>query len=76
MTAATHRRGRPSKGERRVMVTRVPTQLSDEVIAQAEARGLSWGEYIADILAEAHGYPRSSLATRRHQEELPLDQAS
>lgn len=56
------------------MVTRVPTQLSDDVIAHAEARGLSWGEYIADILAEAHGYPRPSIATRP-QEELPLDRA-
>jgi hypothetical protein len=58
------------------MVTRVPTPLSEDVIAQAEARGLSWGEYIADILADAHGYPRPSTVTRRRQEELPLDQAS
>ncbi len=58
------------------MVTRIPTKLSDDVIAEADARGLCWGDYIADVLAEAHGYPRPSAALPRVQQEKLFDQAS
>lgn len=64
MTAAARRRGRPSKGDRRLLTTRVPTPLGAIVIAEAEARGMSWGDYLADIIAVAHQYPKPSESFR------------
>lgn len=49
--------GRPSKGDRRQFVTRVPRAAADLVLAEAEARDLSYSEYLAIVIALAHGVP-------------------
>jgi len=47
--------GRPSKGARRLLTTRPPLDLAEEVMAAAERQGLNWSDYIANVLAEKHG---------------------
>lgn len=48
--------GRPSAGPRHALLTRLPRQVADRVINEAEARGMSHSAYAAAILAEAHGF--------------------
>lgn len=47
--------GRPSAGHRRALLTRLPADLADRVVAEADARGMSHSAYAAAILAHAHG---------------------
>ncbi len=49
--------GRPSKGERAQLLTRPPLPLAQAVRAEAERLDLSYSDYIANILAAAHGFP-------------------
>jgi len=37
-------------------MTRVPETVADRVRAEAEARDMSYSEYIAAILGDAHGF--------------------
>jgi hypothetical protein len=56
---ASRRRGGPgrsSKGDRHAFLTRIPREAADQVIAEAEARGMPYGEYIAILVSRAHGY--------------------
>ncbi|CAN5416694.1 MULTISPECIES: hypothetical protein [Rhodococcus] len=46
-------RGRPSKGERRRVETRVPVDVKDRLTLMREARGLTESELVADILSAA-----------------------
>jgi hypothetical protein len=69
--------GRPSKGERDMLVSRMAKPLADEVRSRAEELDLTYSDYVASVLAEAHGMPQ--YAPKRHdrtQEELPLVKAS
>lgn len=70
------RGGRPSKGERDLLVSRVPRQIAEEIRKQADDLDITLSEYIAGVLAEAHGferplYERERIA-QRDQEELPI----
>lgn len=49
--------GRPSAGDRRALLTRLPVDVADRVTAEADARGMSHSAYAAAILAQAHGLP-------------------
>jgi hypothetical protein len=44
--------GRPSKGDREELKTRVPTPLARLVKADAKARGLRYTDHLAEILAD------------------------
>lgn len=49
--------GRPSRGKRHPFFTRIPEELASEVIEEADARDMSYSEYIALVVAEKHGRP-------------------
>lgn len=71
--------GRPSKGERDVVVTRVPTVDSSELREIAEQRGSSISETAAALirigLRHRHELP-DVPSSAEAQEELPLTKAS
>jgi hypothetical protein len=69
--------GRPSKGDRDLLVTRPARPLGDVVRARADEAGLTISEYVAVVLAHAHGMPEHAPATlgARPQTELPLKSA-
>lgn len=48
---------RPRKfhGQREAFMTRMQKDLADTVKTEAEARGISYSEYIALIVGQAHG---------------------
>jgi hypothetical protein len=41
--------GRPSKGDRTVLWSRVPTEVADAIKAEAARRGLPYGDVCAEI---------------------------
>ncbi len=49
--------GRPSKGNREPLLTRAPPALAQAVRDEADRLGLSYSEYIANVLADKHGFP-------------------
>lgn len=65
--------GRPSKGDRHQFITRVPRAAADRIQAEADRLDLSYSEYIAYVLANAHGIetPLPEHASY-DQRELPL----
>ena len=65
--------GRPSKGDRDHIVTRPSRVVGDLVRQRADEAGLTISDYVASVLARAHGVPEADLLTRdRDQEVLPL----
>ena len=63
--------GRPSKGDRDHIVTRPSRVVGDLVRQRADEAGLTISDYVASVLARAHGVPEADLRTR-DQEVLPL----
>jgi len=62
---------RASKGDRDIMVARMPREVGDAVRRQAADAGVTLSDYIAALLAREVG--RSDLAPpRRLDEELPM----
>lgn len=65
--------GRPSKGERHVMATRIPVADAEWIFELADSQGISASEYLAALISEhlktAERHPES-------QEELPISRAS
>ncbi len=49
--------GRPSKGKRQPLLTRAPAELAQVVRNEADRLGLSYSDYIANVLADKHGFP-------------------
>ncbi len=69
--------GRPSKGDRDVIITRPARPLGDVVRARADEAGLSISEYVASVLAEVHHLPQYAPQARPPQpEELPLSKTA
>ena len=65
--------GRPSKGDRDHIVTRPSRVVGDVVRQRADEAGLTISDYVASVLARAHGLPEPVLvAGERGQEVLPL----
>lgn len=48
--------GRPSAGPRHAILTRLPQPVADRVLAEADARDMSYSEYVAIVVATAHGF--------------------
>lgn len=71
MRAATS--GRPSKGDRDVMTTRLPRQLADLIRQRAEDNDLSYSEEIANAVAATFGQaPVAVGRPQRQQDQMPL----
>jgi hypothetical protein len=66
--------GRPSKGARDVIVTRPARPLGNVVRARADEAGMTISEYVAMVLARAHGMPEFAPvpSATPEQEVLPL----
>lgn len=62
--------GRPSKGDRKLLTTRPPRALADVICGEADRLGLTWSDYIANVLAQAHGFP--PIATPKDEEQMRL----
>lgn len=76
------RGGRPSKGKRIPLMSRVPESLAGVVGEEAEKAGLTLSDYIAFVLAEKHDmqlpphfHPRTA-SDSTIQEPLPMQTAS
>lgn len=48
--------GRPSKGDRHAFHVRIQRRAADLVIAEAEARGMSRGDYIEALVVRSLGF--------------------
>lgn len=65
--------GRPSKGERDLLVTRPAAPIGQAIRARADASELTISEYIARLLAEHVGLPDLAPAVEpKHDQELPM----
>lgn len=62
--------GRPGKGDRVPLLTRPPLDLARAVRAEAERLDLSYSDYIANVLAAAHGFPPVAKPTDESQMQL------
>ena len=62
--------GRRSKGERRLVVTRLPTEIADRVALAAEERGMTVSDYLATLVYSDLGIPVPPERTA--QDRLPL----
>lgn len=69
-------RGRPSKGERDLMVTRLPVEVGRRIREIAERRDWSYSETLAALAAIALLHVDELPADSTDQEELPLNRAS
>lgn len=61
----------PHRGDRHLVASRLPRNLADVVLAEAKRQGLSYSEYIARVLADAHGIQLPTADTGG-QEALPI----
>lgn len=66
--------GRPSKGDRHVLTTRIPTAEAEKLFAVADALGTSASSFIAEVMAEK--LASIDLDKLSGQEALPLSKAS
>lgn len=64
------RGGRPSKGDRHVLTTRLPVADAEKLFAVADSLGQSASEYIANAVAEK--LITIDLSTIESPEELPI----
>lgn len=73
MTERNRRGGRPSKGDRDAFKVRPARPVGDVVRAQADAAGMTYGDYISAILAREVGMPDlAPRAPHANDEELPI----
>jgi hypothetical protein len=54
----SHRAGRPSKGERRTVSSRIAVPLATAALGRAENLGLSMSDYIASLIAHDNNLPQ------------------
>ena len=71
------RMGRPSKGDRDVLYTRVPRPVGDAIRAMSDQTGMAISDVIAALAAESLGMPELAPHPPRtfDQQELPLKTA-
>jgi hypothetical protein len=63
--------GRRSKGDRRLVVTRLATEIADRVAAAAEERGLTVSDYLAELVYSDLDIPMPPTH-QAGQAQLPL----
>ncbi|UKA69187.1 hypothetical protein LFT44_21930 (plasmid) [Arthrobacter sp. FW306-05-C] len=66
--------GRRSKGERRLVGTRMPIPDADKLAAVAEAEGMTVSDYVANLVTRHLN--QVQLDTLSNQEALPIPRAS
>lgn len=67
--------GRKSKGERELLATRAHPVLAAQIRSNADEQGLTISDYLAMVLAEAHGLTEYAPAVKQHgtgEQELLL----
>jgi hypothetical protein len=64
--------GRRSKGERRLVVTRLPTEIADRVALAADERGMTVSDYLATLVYSDLGLPVPPSTQPADQAQLPL----
>ena len=64
--------GRPGKGDRRLMATRLATDIADRVAAAVEQRGITVSDYLAALVYSDLGLPLPATAEPASQTQLPL----
>ena len=62
--------GRPSKGDRKVMYSRVPRVIAEKVEAEAERLDLAYSDVIANALARYFGLPPVATPPADNQMKL------
>lgn len=62
--------GRPGKGERHLVTSRVPVAHAEQLFARADARGISLSEYLAEVIAR--DLDTAPEEPRQHQEVMKL----
>jgi hypothetical protein len=73
----------PNMGDRKLYYTRLPSDLVELFEGDALQAGLSYSQFLADLVARCYGHPRPSerfeskkaRRARLQHEELPIDQA-
>lgn len=68
--------GRPSKGERDAFMTKPAAPLGAVIRQRAEEARMTYGEYIAAILARELGMPEYAPQPPRRHEELPIERVA
>ena len=63
--------GRRSKGKRRLVVTRLATDIADQVVAAAGERGMTVSDYLATLVYRELGIPAAEPEPTA-QTKLPL----
>ena len=64
--------GRRSKGERRLVVTRLATNIADQVAEAAAQRGMTVSDYLAALVYSDLGLPLPSPTQSADQPQLPI----
>jgi hypothetical protein len=70
MAQRQERTGRPSKGDRRVLYSRVPREIADRVEADADRLQLGLSDIVANALAHYYGMP--PVAAPRTEQQMQL----
>ena len=69
--------GRKSKGDRKSLITRLPSPIADAVRDCATERGMTLSDYIGSVLTQEVGLselvPQTSIC---HDEESPITKAA
>ncbi|OAZ41444.1 hypothetical protein A9Z40_01845 [Microbacterium arborescens] len=66
--------GRPSKGRRDAILAKPPLEFGAILKSNADAEGLSYGEYLVKLAAERLNMPQYVPARPRNRaEELPIN---
>lgn len=76
MPKRTPGKGRPSKGERDLMVTRLPIATGEAVRELAATRDWTYSDTLAALVMVALSHQDELPAPTPEQEELPLNRAS
>ncbi len=64
--------GRPSRGDRWLVCTRLPADLADLFRAEADRLDLTYNDLLANLAAEHYGRPPVQLRQTFVEDELPL----
>ena len=70
-TTWTQQRRQASKGERRLVVTRLPTEIADRVALAADERGMTVSDYLATLVYSDLGLPGAAVHAARRPSPAP-----